>query len=471
MTPPDKDSPTAGVAAPALRRGAALRLLAGMALAAALTPLNSTMIAVALPEIGEAFDASAAALTLWLVTFYLIVALVCQSPAGRLGDSLGRRWSMSVGRWMFVASAAIAIVAPTLAALTVARVLMAAAGALMVPTAMVVLRNSIAPERRARAFGMVTAVMAGAAAVGPAIGGVLTDLFGWHSVFLVNLPLVAISWALQAGLNVDALGGGGRPGALKNFDWAGSLLLGLALAAAVLGMRETGSGAVSLLAFAVVVLAAFLYWERRHPAPVIDLELFLRPRFAAGAAIIGLQNLSLYATLFTLPFLLTLFGSEGRSSVGAAMVSLPLSSVLLAPLGGLLAERIGTRVTAMIGLGTAAVGVALMAGVGELESLVAAAWRLFLVGGGIGLAIGPTQAGALGAVHRHESGMAAAALSTVRYFGGAVGIAILSVLLAATPDSAGLDDYRFNLVVFTVPLIIAALAAVALPRKGEHGLL
>ena len=153
------------------------RLLAA-ALAAALMPLNSTMIAVALPDISAEFDADPAVVTQALVTSYLVAAIVLQSPAGKLGDRLGHARMVVSGQVLVGAGALLGFLAPSLVSLTVARVLMAAGGAVLVPATVALLRHTLPPERRGRAFGAFGAVMALAAALGPLLGGALVDAFG-----------------------------------------------------------------------------------------------------------------------------------------------------------------------------------------------------------------------------------------------------------------------------------------------------
>jgi MFS family permease len=154
------------------------RLLAAVAIAAALTPLNSTMIAIALPAMSAAFGVAAATITAWVVTGYLVAVMSFQIPAGTVSDRIGYGHALNLGRWLFLAGTAVGVIAPALAFVVTGRLLMAAGGALMVPTAMALIRVTVPPERRPSAFGAMGAVMGTAAALGPAVGGVLTAQFG-----------------------------------------------------------------------------------------------------------------------------------------------------------------------------------------------------------------------------------------------------------------------------------------------------
>jgi MFS family permease len=159
-------------------------------------PLNSTMIAVALPDISHEFGQDPSVVTQALVTSYLVAAVVLQSPAGKIGDRLGHSRMLAVGQVLVGAGALLGFLSPSVAALTAARVLMAAGGAVLVPATVALLRHELPPERRGRAFGAFGAVMALAAAVGPLVGGELVSQFGWPSVFVANLPVLAVSATL-----------------------------------------------------------------------------------------------------------------------------------------------------------------------------------------------------------------------------------------------------------------------------------
>ena len=172
-------------------------VLVSAALGAALTPLNSTMVAVALPALADEFMSPAAAVTVLVVTGYLIATLVLAVPAGSVADRVGYTRALKWGRWMFAAGSIVGALAPTLGLVVTGRLLMAVGGALINPTAMALLRVSVPPERRSRAFGTMGAVMGGAAAIGPALGGWIATQFDWRMLFVINLPLLVISWLYE----------------------------------------------------------------------------------------------------------------------------------------------------------------------------------------------------------------------------------------------------------------------------------
>jgi MFS family permease len=293
--------------------------------------------------------------TVFVVTGYLIATLVLSVPAGSVADRVGYTRALLWGRWMFAAGSIIGTLAPTLGIVVVGRLLMAAGGALINPTAMALLRVSMPPERRSRAFGTMGAVMGGAAAVGPALGAALVALFGWRSLFLINLPLLAISWLLQP--PVGQAPAAGRPPAA--FDWQGSLLTGAALVLVTFSARSGGLAAAWMAAVAMVLFVVLLRHERRVANPVLQTALFRERAFTAGALVIATQNLAMYSLLIQVPFL---FGDGTTDSrLGLAIIAMTATMAVMAPVGGRLVERVGVRAVVVAGGLLAAAGVAALA--------------------------------------------------------------------------------------------------------------
>ena len=271
------------------------RELASLGLSVALVPLNSTMLAVAIPSIATDLAVSSETLTQALVASYLLVGIVLQSPGGKLGDGIGHVRALRLGQLVFAAGAIVGSAGRAIVPLAIARGMMAAAGAVMVPSAFALVRARVAKERQAAAFGAFGAVMGIAAAIGPLLGGEIADRFGWPALFAVNAPPVLLA-AMIARSSVR------EPSrTLPRFDVLGGILLAVGLVLAVLGARARAWVPVVT---GIGVLVGFFAWERRAANPVIDPALFRRRAFAAGVSVIGLQNLAMYAVLFELPVVL-----------------------------------------------------------------------------------------------------------------------------------------------------------------------
>ncbi len=430
--------------------------LVALALSIALVPLNSTMLATALPGIAHEVHVDAPLVTQWLVTAYLLVGIALQSPAGKLADAIGHARALTLGQVVFAAGAVVGGFGHGLWMLVVSRALMAAGGAVMTPAVMAMLRVRLPIDRRARAFGAFGAVMGLAAALGPLVGGELTARFGWRTLFLVNAPPILIA-------ALSSRRGGGAPAppvASFRLDVVGSLLLAGGLGILVIGSRSP-TLVVPLSAAGIAALFAFVAWERRHPDPVVDLKLFARPVFVSSVVIVALQNLAMYAVLFALPIVLTrAFGSSSKE-VGRTLAAMTLAMVVASIASGRFVDRYGARRTAGVGAATALFGMILVATV-PLASAKDLMLPLTLLGLGLGATTAPSQSSGLDAVGRDQSGMAAGVVSTGRYLGGVVGVAVLGPLLA-TGDP--LARYRMAAKIFAVALAAAFIATTRLPDR------
>jgi EmrB/QacA subfamily drug resistance transporter len=437
--------------------------LAGLGLSAMLIPLGSTMIAVALPSIGTEFARSPADLTTWLVTSYLLVSLIGQGPGGKIGDHWGYRNAILLGQCVFGVGCLLAVFVDSFSAIVASRVLMALGGALMVPTVMAVFKITVPAHIRHRVFGYFGAMMTLAAAIGPLLGGVLVDQFGWKSIFLMNLPPLILSMLLSRNFFKQDLHE--KPKAGFGFDWAGSVLMACALACLVLALGNR----LWLVAPALLFLALFLWWEGRTSLSLIDLKLFSNRSFAAGCAMVGLQNLAMYALLFQLPFLLKLLYEWGPERSGPFMTAFMVSIMSASALGGRVAERIGVRATCVAGSMISVAGLSWLALIAPGQDSLHVIGGLILGGAGLGLANGPSQSAAMGTVDNRQSGIAAGVLSTCRYLGGVIGVSILGMLLSAGDAAASIAHYHMAIMVFAGSFLAAAAVAFWLPgiTKGS----
>ncbi len=450
------------MADPAALRPSTARGLTGALLSAALMPLNSTMIAVAVPSIAEELEHRPATVTQALVATYLIAAIALQSPGGKLGDRLGHWRVFAVGQAAIALGAVLGYLAPTLELLAASRILIAGGGALVVPATVALLRLELPADRRGRAFGTFGAVMALAAALGPILGGVLVDAFGWEAVFLANLPVLAISALLVATVRHAAVTS--PPAA---FDRLGSVLLTAGLVLAVLGAQRTDAAAVPLLVAGGATLVAFGWWERRVPDPVVALDLFRSGPFLFGTVLIGLQNLVMYALLFELPLVLeSLFDLSARET-GQLLIFLMVAMVLMSLVAGRLADVLGARPLATCGSLLCLAGITVLFAA-DLSSAGDVRLPLTLLGLGIGLTSPAAQAASLSAIDPSRSGMAAGVSSTMRYLGGVAGIALLGRLLDLEDSrSEVLAEHHTVMGVFAGVLVVGLVCALALPNRAR----
>jgi len=277
-------------------------ILVTVALGGMLVPLNSTMIAVALPRLMEAFDVPLASVG-WLVTAYLIAMASLQPIAGKLGDRLGRR-RLILGGLVYFGLASIVL-----------------------PNGIALVREVVPADCRAGRFGLIGSVMALAAAAGPPLGGFLVEAADWHAIFYVNLAFVLPALLLgRRVLPADRAQQTGPP-----FDLIGAVLLSILLIG-VTGLLIQSRGSVLVFSigslFLVVTAAIFLWYEWCHPDPVYQLRFFGRRTFAAANGAVALSNLAMYSTMLAVPILLSRQDGWTSSQTGMVLMALMATSMV-----------------------------------------------------------------------------------------------------------------------------------------------
>ncbi|MFT3864187.1 MAG: MFS transporter [Solirubrobacterales bacterium] len=386
--------------------------------------LDITVVNTALPKIQQDLGGSFSDLQ-WVIDAYALSLAALVLTAGSLADRLGRRRVFAAGLAIFSAASLLCALAPDPTFLNLARGLQGIGGAIMFAVSLALVAQEFAggPER-GMAMGIYGASIGVSVAVGPLIGGLLTDGLGWQSVFLVNVPVgiatIGITyWKLRESRDPNA----------SRIDWGGVVTFSAALLVLVLALvrgNDEGWGSpliVSLLAGGALLLAAFVAIERRVAEPMLPLGLFRRGAFtgvqiAAFAVSASMFSLFLYLTLYLQNFL-------GYSAIDAGLRYLPITvgAFVLAPISGMLLAKVQARYLMAGGLALTGVGLLLMAGL-EMSSGWTALLAGFVVGGiGIGL-LNPVVADvALSVVPKERSGMAAGINDTFRQVGVAVGTA------------------------------------------------
>ena len=434
-------------------------MLLTAALAVMLVPLNSTMIAVAIPDIGRDFGGNAGSAT-WLVSGYLIVMASLQPLAGKLGDRHGRRPLILVGLAWFAAASLGAALAPSLPVLIGFRLQQAVAGALAFPNALAVVREVLPKERRGAAFGTLGSAIGLAAATGPPLGGALVALGGWRAIFLVNLPWVALTLLLVSRAVPVGLGGRRR----GRLDWTGAVGL-TALLGGWAWLLNPGDVPLWLVLAAIVAavlaLVAFVRYELAHPDPVLQPRFLRVKPFAAATASMGLSNLALYGTLLAVPVLLSQRNGWSSGEIGLALAALSVPMVLLSPVGGGMSDRFGRRGTASAGLVLLGAAMFALAVTGSSVSAPLLVGWLLCAGAGVGLSNSPIQTAGVEALDSGDAGVASGLLSTGRYLGG---IAAASLVAASVTGDGG-GDYATLFALAAAAAWLAAVLAIGLPGR------
>jgi MFS family permease len=445
-TPPSPVPPATAVRAPLLSA-----TMLGIASGAILVPLNSTMLAVALPSVMTTFRVEPNDVAS-LVTLYLGAVTVALPASGSIGDRFGHRRAFLVGVVAFAGASLVAALAPTFAVLAASRVFQAASGAL-VSTSSVALIRAIAPaDRRGAAFGLFDMLVSTSAAIGPLIGGLLVGAFDWRAMFLLAVPIsivAAVAVGLRpspprspavaredgAGMTDDTPG----PTARRRIDATGLAILAGLLIALLVALRGGPAAPMAAIA-AAILLGVFVRQELRSEQPAVDPRLFvMRPFAAAVLGVLG-ATIVLHATLVIVPLLVQDLDHGSPETSGLVLLGISALGAVAAPFGGRFSDRVGRRLPVVLGTAAMTAGLAILWLVAGSTTTLALGILLSIVGFGMGLAGSPRQLAALETVTPDRVGMAAGTYYTGRYLGGVLGASLAGLVLgrAVTADGVSL---------------------------------
>jgi len=444
-------------------------IILAVVLGAILMPLNSTMIAVALPEVtndlGVTISRSA-----WLVTAYLVAIASLLPLAGDLADRFGRRRMILSGLTVFGLASVGASISQNFETLLIFRILQAMSGAMVLPAGWAVMREAVPEVRRAFAFGLTGSMIGLAAGVGPPLGGLLTELAGWRGIFYVNIPVVVT--AMIMGWRVLPQNPRrSKVGSKDRFDFSGAILLPIVLSGMAGVLMAISRGAPWLIiGFAVVGLTGIALLlvriESRANSPVLQAGLFRIRGFTAAAGGVAFSNMSMYVTLLAVPLMLTARGNFTDLEIGLVLTALSIASFVVSPVAGRFADRLGRRLPTVFGMTITTLAALPMAVQGSDIPIPLLVGSLIVFGIGFGIANPGMQTAALEAAPSDRGAAASGVYSTSRYFGSIVGSAILAGLIGKDhTDPSGIDS------VFILVLIssgVSLLSVMALASRRPH---
>jgi EmrB/QacA subfamily drug resistance transporter len=392
-----------------------------------LTPMMASAVAVALPSIARDFAMNAVSLS-WVASAYLLAAAVFLLPFGRLADIHGRKKVFTIGNLLFGSASLLAGLAPNAGIFLFARVLQGMGGAMVFGTSVAILTSVFPPQRRGWVLGINVAATYSGLSLGPFIGGLLTQSFGWRSVFLINFPLgLLVLAALWLKMRQEWAECRGEP-----FDWKGSLGYSLMLTAFMLGFTWLPGwrGAAMILA-AVAAFPLFMRWETRSAHPIFQARLVRGNTVFAFSNLAALVN---YSATFAISFLLSLYlqyikGFTPRTA-GLVLIAQPGIMALFSPLAGRLSDRHEPRLVASLGMALCAAGLLAFAFLGQASGLVAIVANLMLVGLGFALFSSPNTNAVMGAVEKKYYGVAASTLGTMRIVGQMLSMGIATLVFS-----------------------------------------
>ncbi|MDT0381859.1 MFS transporter [Streptomyces sp. DSM 42041] len=398
-----------------------------------LVSVDATVLHVAVPAVSQDLQPTSTQL-LWIVDAYPLVCASLLILFGTLGDRTGRRRVLLLGYGIFALASALAAYAHTPETLIGARALLGVGGAMIMPATLSILRQVFTDRReRALAVGVWSAVAAVGAALGPLFGGLLLEHFWWGAVFLINIPLMAVSLPVGRRLLPESTGSGDGP-----WDVLGALLAAAGLFGVILGVKQAGDGAplapgtlLPLLAGAAL-LAAFVRRQRRHAHPLIDMKALARPAFGTSLGCIVLTVLALVGLALLAAQYLQLVLGLSPLETGLRLLPLSVAAIAAGLVGARMLRLMGPRLMVALGFGVTALAVlCLIAVVGQDDRPVLLVGAFVLLGFGLETTLFGCYESMLSEAPADRAGGAAAVGETAYQLGAGVGIALLGSVMNA----------------------------------------
>ena len=415
-------------------------LLALTSVGAFMTPLDGSIVSVAIPVMSPELHLSFSA-TIWIQAAYLLATAVLLIPFGRLSDHYGRIRFYLAGISVFGVGSLLAGLSMNGPWLIGSRILQGVGGALLFATSSAIVTAVFPPQERGRALGInVMAVYLGLS-VGPPLGGFITDNFGWRWIFYVNIPIALVvlvwGWLLLPRAERENQGA-------PRVDTVGAVLLGAFLICLLVPLTFApqwgwlAPRSLILLGVAAVSIVLLVLVELRVDDPLLDIDLLRHNRLFATANGAALLN---YMALFAVSILTAIFLEvvQGRSAglTGWLMLGQPITQTVLSPFMGRLSDKVGSRVLTTAGMLLVAAGMVLLAAMPKTAGIAHVMGALAVVGLGLALFSAPNTSAIMGSVRRDQLGVASAFLATMRVTGQALSVAVLGGIAASTMGALG----------------------------------
>jgi EmrB/QacA subfamily drug resistance transporter len=412
-------------------------VLAGMIFAVAMMFIDQTIVSIAAPNIQRELGLTATGVQ-WAVNAYLLSLAAFFAFGGRLADTAGHRRMVTIGILVFAAASALCGLTPTGGAaeawLVSFRALQGFGGALMFPAALAIVVQTFALHERGRALALFFGIAGGLTAVGPALGGFLTQ-WTWRAIFWVNIPVAAIALVLIALARPVTEH---RP---ARMDYRGLVLIASGVAISILGFQQSGTWGwsspktIACIVVGAVLLVVFVLAERSVPSPLIDVRIFRIRPFLVENLVLGVSNLVFIPVFFFVSEYAQISLGKSASAASLELLYFFLGFVAAAQIGGRMLDRSGAKRPVVLGCVLATVGFWLWAG--KVTSLDSGRETAFIVlsGAGIGMMLGPASTDAVSRASRLSYGEATGITQTVRNYAASLGLAILGSLLVSQMHS------------------------------------
>ena len=443
--------------------------LAIVSIALFMVSLDNLVVGIALPSIRVDLGGSIESLE-WTVNAYTLAFAVLLITGAALGDRFGRKRMFLVGLGIFTGASALAAIAPSIESLIAARAVQGLGAAIVLPLTLTLLSEAFPAEKRGMALGIWAGVAGLGVALGPFVGGAVVEGLDWQWIFWLNVPVGLMLAPLAWRMLVESRGPADRLD-LPGLGLAGAGLFGLTFG--IVRATQLGWTSATVLVSivgGVALVAAFIAWELRAPAPMLPMRFFRSRGFAASNGV----SFAMYFGVFGAIFLLSQFfqTAQGYGPLEAGLRTLPWTAMpmFVAPVAGLMSDRIGPRPLMVAGLALQAIAMAWLAVVASPDVAYSTLVGPFVLAGtGMALVFAPSANAVLSSVRPREAGQASGATNAIRELGGVMGVAVLASVFSANGSYASPQAFSDG-VVAALPVAAAVLAIGALIALAVPGL-
>lgn len=439
------------------------RILLSLAIGTIMVPINASIVNISLPTITVFFSTNIT-VSEWVITAYLINLLGFVLFFGRLGDSYGHERIYMAGLLSFMATSFLCSLATSIELLILFRALQGIAAALMISVSMGIVKEAFPHKQTGKALGIYAVAIAAGLAIGPMIGGILQSLFNWQTIFLVNVPIGIISFLMCYKIL--------ERGETKKVKWdiSGTLLQYICLFSTVYLLNSIQSLKIDILtmviaAVAITTFILFLWNEKSVEHPLLDIEMFKNRSFSAFSLSLFLNYISMYMILFIMPFYLQKVLKFDPAMIGVILTINPAIMMILAPVSGILSDRFGSRLLAIIGALISAAAFYSMTYLTIFSGVFDVLWRLALLGMGAAIFQAPNNRAIMNIIPDKNQGVASSIIVTMRNLGMVFGVCIAGILLSSTINPALLEQnvlYNLNAYNFTIGMRLVVLLGAVL---------
>lgn len=457
--------------AQSLTKSRRFQILSAVAIGTFMGPLDSSVVNIALPNIREYFQTSLGTVE-WVVMSYLLVISSLLLTYGRLGDMFGHKKIYMIGFILFTIGSLLSAISPSILTLILFRAFQAIGAGMMMAMGPAIVTDIAPPKERGKFMGIIAISVSIALTTGPVLGGFLTTHFGWQSIFYINLPIGIIGywWAKKV---IPESNHSGE----QHFDIKGAVVLFLSLTSLLFSLSYTEKVGwsnpyiIGLLVAGLFLLVLFIYIEKRVDHPMVDLSIFNNRLFSMGNLSSLLSFVAQFSVILLMPFYLQQLLKLQPSEAGLLFIPMPLTMLLVAPISGVISDRIDSRYISSFGMVITALGMWQLSLLHIESTRLSMILGMITVGLGIGMFQTPNNSAVMGSVPKNRLGIASSMLATMRNMGMVLGVAISGAIFTSQQNhltnvlsAKGLTGAELKIEAFTgafhLTFLVAALLAV-----------